>query len=315
MNIEEASEVFQNAVGITKAIQKNLHDAIQLIESHPPIQEDWKREDGGGGSSLSWEKGDVFERAGVNHSVVFGTIKEKEKAMFKQLFSQKGLDENSHPEAFFATGISLVFHPQNPFVPTVHANFRYFECKTSTGVVWWFGGGCDLTPYYLFEEDVQAFHKSWQACCETFRPGSYQHFKQKCDRYFYLPHRKEHRGVGGIFYDYESQSKPLDYLEFTKQCGQSVQEAYWPILEKRKNMTYSDNHLAWQHYRRGRYVEFNLLYDRGTLFGLKTGGRIESILMSLPPRLSYSSPPNIQKGSPEDALMQVLYVPKEWIPI
>ncbi len=266
----------------------------------------WKRDGGGGGTSHILEHGDTFEKAGINHSLVFGTISDQETPMFQQLFKQQGLDATIKPQSFLATGISLVMHPKNPYVPTVHANFRYFECQTNQEPVWWFGGGCDLTPYYLFEEDVSAFHNHWKKTCETFNPGSHKHYKQKCDDYFYLPHRGEHRGVGGIFFDYENQESPDSYLNFIEACGNTFSKAYWPIVKRHKETPYSERERNWQLARRGRYVEFNLLYDRGTLFGLKTHGRIESILMSLPPSVSYPYQLKVEPGSEEEKLLNYL---------
>lgn len=212
---------------------------------------------------------------------------------------------------FYATGVSLVLHPKNPFVPTVHANFRYIQ----RGSAAWYGGGADLTPYYVFEEDAKHFHKTWANALESFDADLYPKFKNACDEYFYLPHRKETRGVGGIFYDYQQEGTKFSgktVFEMSQACGNSFLNSYLPIVEKRLHLPYTEENKFFQEYRRGRYVEFNLLYDRGTIFGLKTNGRIESILMSLPLKARWEYDYKTKPGSPEEALVDYLK-PLDWI--
>lgn len=211
-------------------------------------------------------------------------------------------------------GISLVLHPYNPFVPTTHANYRYFECERENGEqLWWFGGGADLTPYYLFEEDAVHFHRTFKSACDQHDFDYYPRFKEECDRYFYLPHREEARGIGGIFYDYLNHSSKENLFQFSMTVGNAFLRAYFPIVQKRERMPYTWDQKKWQLQRRGRYVEFNLIYDRGTLFGLKTKGCIESILMSLPAevRWDYNIQPTL--GSSEELLVNVLKSPRNWV--
>jgi coproporphyrinogen III oxidase len=219
---------------------------------------------------------------------------------------------------FYATGLSLVIHPESPMVPTVHANFRYFEMYDQDGktVDSWFGGGLDLTPYYLFEEDAQHFHQVCKDVCDRHEIADYALFKQKCDEYFHNSHREEARGIGGLFYDYCKASKEFtmeDWLAFQKDMASHFLQAYVPIVEKRKDIPYSDKHREWQEIRRGRYVEFNLVHDKGTLFGLKTNGRIESILMSLPPHVQWVYDHQPETGSEEEKLLKVLKTPVNWV--
>jgi coproporphyrinogen III oxidase len=220
---------------------------------------------------------------------------------------------------WFACGLSLVIHPLNPFVPTVHCNYRMFELYNESGKVIdrWFGGGTDLTPYYLFEEDAVHFHKTYKDVCDGFDPGFYSKFKEVCDNYFVNWHRgNERRGIGGIFYDYQRPDEARNaqfWMNFGKGCGDAFIDAYIPIVEKRKNQTFSNTHKHWQEIRRGRYVEFNLVHDRGTLFGLKTNGRIESILMSLPPTVRFEYNYQPLPGSEEDKLLQACLHPRDWL--
>ena len=259
-------------------LQDEICDALETIDGKAKFQEDaWQRTGGGGGKTRIIKDGNVFEKGGVNTSVVQGELPE---AMAQQ-FKVKGAQ-------FFACGVSLVIHPINPMVPTVHANYRYFELYDETGekVDSWFGGGADLTPYYLWEEDGVHFHQTHKAACEPFGLELYPKFKQQCDDYFRNTHRNnEARGIGGIFYDYvrPTEGMPAERIfDLSKACGQALLKAYLPIVEKRKNELFTEENQHWQGIRRGRYVEFNLIHDRGTLFGLRTNGRIESILMSLP---------------------------------
>jgi len=256
----------------------------------------WERSGGGGGVSAVMTDGAVFEQAGVNSSAVWG---EFDDIALKKL----GGDERR----FYATGVSLVIHPRNPMVPTVHANFRYFERGDDS----WFGGGSDLTPYYPYDEDCRHFHASWKAVCDRRDPAYYPHFKRWCDEYFFLPHRGEMRGIGGIFFDYLRDDFNDDFA-FVRDCGASFINAYAPIVERRREETYGERERQFQLYRRGRYVEFNLIYDRGTAFGLATGGRTESILMSLPPlaRWEYGYTP--EPGSREEKALSYLQ-PRECV--
>ena len=224
---------------------------------------------------------------------------------------------NGH--SWFACGLSLVIHPFNPFVPTVHCNYRMFELYNEAGeaIDRWFGGGTDLTPYYLFEEDAKHFHQTYKNVCDSFDSSFYPKFKEVCDNYFVNWHRnEERRGIGGIFYDYQRPDAERDidfWMSFGKACGDAFMQAYIPIVEKRKNTSFETKHKHWQEIRRGRYTEFNLVHDRGTLFGLKTNGRIESILMSLPPtvRFEYNFQP--ETGSEEDKLLQACLHPSDWV--
>jgi coproporphyrinogen III oxidase len=224
-----------------------------------------------------------------------------------------------HGAQWFACGLSLVIHPLNPFVPTVHCNYRMFELYNEAGEVIdrWFGGGTDLTPYYLFEEDAQHFHQTYKDVCDRFDPGFYPKFKETCDNYFVNFHRNnERRGIGGIFYDYQRPNEKQDadfWMNFGKACGDAFIPAYIPIVEKRKRTSYTGENKHWQEIRRGRYVEFNLVHDRGTLFGLKTNGRIESILMSLPPTVRFEYNYQPIPDSEEDKLLQACLHPREWV--
>ncbi|MEO6452643.1 MAG: oxygen-dependent coproporphyrinogen oxidase, partial [Ginsengibacter sp.] len=253
-----------------------------------------------------------FEKGGVNTSVVFGKITEAMKAQLK-------IPPLGGEGAWFASGISVVMHPLNPFVPTVHCNYRMFELYDENEEIIdrWFGGGTDLTPYYLFEQDAKHFHQTYKNICDHFDGSFYPEYKKNCDNYFVNSHRNnERRGIGGIFYDYQRPTKEKDidfWMNFGKACGNVFLHSYLPIVEKRKNIPFTDKHKHWQEIRRGRYTEFNLVHDRGTLFGLKTNGRTESVLMSLPPtsRFEYNYQP--LPGSKEDKLKRVCLRPKEWI--
>lgn len=291
----------------------NLQDTICLALEQSDgkakfFEENWQREGGGGGKTRVIANGNVFEKGGVNTSVVYGDVTD---AMRKQL--------KIEGHSWFACGISSVIHPLNPFVPTVHFNYRMFELYDAAGntIDRWFGGGTDLTPYYLFEEDAKHFHETFKKSCDKSDPGFYQTFKKQCDDYFVNTHRNnERRGIGGIFYDYQHADKNKDehfWLNFASNCGFAFLDAYIPIVEKRKNTAYTSQHKHWQEIRRGRYVEFNLVHDRGTLFGLKTNGRTESILMSLPPTVRFEYGYQPQPGTEEDKLWQVCLHPKDWL--
>ena len=274
------------------------------------VEDKWKRAEGGGGSTRVIENGNVFEKGGVNTSVVFGDVSDAMKTQLK-------IDGAK----WFACGLSLVLHPLNPFVPTVHCNYRMFELYDEKEEVIdrWFGGGTDLTPYYLFEEDAKHFHQTYKNVCDEFDLDFYPTFKKNCDDYFVNTHRNnERRGIGGVFYDYQRPNEKQDvnfWVDFGKACGNAFIPSYLPIVEKRKNCSFTAENRYWQEIRRGRYAEFNLIHDRGTLFGLKTNGRTESILMSLPPtvRFDYNYQPVAE--SEEEKLLQVCLQPKEWVNI
>ena len=285
-------------VDFFQGLQDRICTDLERIDGSKTFSESsWQREGGGGGRSRVIEGGGVFEKAGVNFSEVFGEMSPE----FAKQVPGEGLQ-------FTATGISLVLHPRNPLVPTVHANFRFL----TKGDKWWFGGGADLTPYYPFEEDVVHFHRVWRDVCNRHSSiADYAKMKRDCDDYFYLPHRREPRGVGGIFFDYMGGDFGAVF-DFVRDAGESFALAYAPIAEKRKGLPHTEKQRAFQEYRRGRYVEFNLLYDRGTLFGLKTGGRIESILMSLPPVVRYVYDWHPEPGSPEAELYDYYLKPRDW---
>ena len=294
-------------VAYIKDLQNTITSKIEAIDGGAAFKQDlWERPQGGGGRTRAIENGNVFEKGGVNTSEVFGELPESMQAYF-------GVKEAN----FFACGLSLVLHPLNPMVPTVHANWRYFEMYNKQGVVidQWFGGGQDLTPYYLFEKDAKHFHQTCKAACDIHDPLFYPKYKARCDEYFYNPHREEGRGVGGLFFDYCKKSTKMqikDWYNFVTQIGDSFLEAYTPIVEKRKGLPYTPEQKDWQEIRRGRYVEFNLVHDKGTLFGLKTNGRIESILMSLPPSVQWRYDHQPESGSEEEKLITVLKNPVNW---
>jgi len=289
-------------------LQDTITSTLEEIDGKATFREDnWKRPEGGGGRTRVIENGKIFEKGGVNISAVHGVLPDTMQKHFKV----------SHCN-FFACGLSLVLHPKNPFVPTVHANWRYFEMYDEQGTIvdQWFGGGQDLTPYYLFEEDAKHFHQICKAVCDNHNPNFYIEYKKKCDAYFYNAHRNEGRGIGGLFFDYckkTDQMSMQQWYDFVTEVGNSFLEAYVPIVQRRKDIVYTEKHKNWQEIRRGRYVEFNLVHDKGTLFGLKTNGRIESILMSLPPHVQWVYDHHPEKGSEEEKLMEVLTNPRDWI--
>ena len=294
-------------VAYIKDLQNTITSKIEAIDGGATFKEDiWERPQGGGGRTRVIENGNVFEKGGVNTSEVFGELPESMQVYF-------GVKEAD----FFACGLSLVLHPLNPMVPTVHANWRYFEMYNKQGglIDQWFGGGQDLTPYYLFEKDAKHFHQTCKAACDMHDPLFYPKYKARCDEYFYNPHREEGRGVGGLFFDYCKKSPKMrikDWYNFVTQIGDSFLDAYTPIVEKRKGLPYTPDQKDWQEIRRGRYVEFNLVHDKGTLFGLKTNGRIESILMSLPPSVQWRYDHQPEPGSEEEKLITVLKNPVSW---
>lgn len=281
----------------TEALQDRICQALEKLDGKARFREDaWTRAGGGGGKTRVLEGGAVLEKAGVNTSTVFGELEEA--------FARKLQGEG---RTFFATGISLVLHPLNPWVPTVHANFRFIQ----QGGQAWFGGGADLTPYYLVEEDAQHFHRTLKAACDRHGSGLYPKFKKHCDDYFFLPHREERRGIGGLFFENMGGDLESEFA-LVKELGESFLPAYLPLAERRCQQPYGAAQRTWQEIRRGRYVEFNLLYDRGTVFGLETKGRTESILMSLPPVVRWNYDARPAPGSEEARLVEVLRQPREW---
>ncbi len=289
-------------------LQDTITSRLEEIDGKAKFHEDvWERPEGGGGKTRVIQDGSVFEKGGVNISAVHGALP---KAM-QNYFRVGDVD-------FFACGLSLVIHPKNPFVPTVHANWRYFEMYDKQGniVDSWFGGGQDLTPYYLFDEDAVHFHQTCKTACDRHNPEFYPLFKKQCDDYFWNAHRNEARGIGGLFFDHCKATPDFgmqQWYDFVTEVGNSFLDAYVPIVEKRKDITYTEDNRTWQEIRRGRYVEFNLVHDKGTHFGLKTNGRIESILMSLPPHVQWVYDHNPEPGSEEERLLEVLKEPRAWI--
>ena len=294
--------------GYLLGLQARIVDALASLDGMPFRRDEWQRPEGGGGISRLVEEGNLFERGGVNFSHVTG----------KQLPPSASAHR---PElagrAWEAMGVSLVLHPRNPYVPTTHMNVRMFVAtKEGEAPVFWFGGGMDMTPYYPFADDAQHFHRTCKAALDPFGADYYPRFKKWCDEYFYLKHRQEPRGIGGVFYDYLRPADEEDaerLFHFQEANGNSFLQSYLPIIEKRKNTNYSEREIKWQEIRRGRYVEFNLIHDRGTIFGLKTNGRTESILMSLPPRARWEYDYHPAPGSEEEKLQDACLHPKEWI--
>lgn len=291
-----------------QTLQDTITKGLEEIDGKAKFKEDlWERPEGGGGRTRVIENGNVFEKGGVNISGVHGDLPDTMKKMF-------GVEEAK----FYACGLSLVLHPKNPMVPTVHANWRYFELYDTDGniVDQWFGGGQDLTPYYLFEEDAIHFHTVCKEVCDNHNASFYNKYKKRCDEYFWNAHRNEARGIGGLFFDYCKATDTMsmqDWYNFVTEVGNNFLYSYVPIVIKRKDLHYSQQERNWQEIRRGRYVEFNLVHDKGTLFGLKTNGRIESILMSLPPHVQWVYNHEPEKGSPEEKLITVLKQPKAWV--
>lgn len=309
-----------------KQLQDSICEGLTQLDGVATFKEDtWDREEGGGGRSRVMRDGAVFEQGGVNFSEVWGD------QLPPSILTQR-------PEAaghgFFATGTSMVLHPRNPYIPTVHLNYRYFEA----GPVWWFGGGADLTPYYPFAEDAAHFHQTFKGACDNHNPEYYPVFKRWCDEYFYLKHRQEMRGIGGLFFDYQDGKGKLyrgsdingpagtysnrigevkhrsweQLFAFIQSCGNAFLPAYIPIAQRRKSIEYGDRERNFQLYRRGRYVEFNLVYDRGTIFGLQTNGRTESILMSLPPLVRWEYGYTPEPNTPEAELYDTFLKPQDW---
>ncbi len=287
-------------------LQDSICDALSEEDGRQAFIEDaWQREQGGGGRTRVLTNGAIFEQAGVNFSHVFGSQLPKSATAARP--ELEGRD-------FQAVGVSLVIHPHNPHIPTSHANVRFFIAeKENADPVWWFGGGFDLTPYYPVKEDVIHWHKTAKAACDPFGDNVYEKYKKWCDEYFYLKHRDETRGVGGLFFDDLNEWGFEKSFDFMKSIGNAYVPAYQPIVNKNKNKTYAEAERDFQLYRRGRYVEYNLVYDRGTLFGLQTGGRTESILMSLPPLVKWKYNWQPQAGSKEADLYDNYLKPKNWL--
>lgn len=319
-------DIKQNWINCIHDLQDRICAALEESDGLAKfIEDNWERPEGGGGKTRVIANGNVFEKGGVNTSVVFGDVTETMRTQLKIT-----------GDRWWACGLSLVLHPVNPFVPTMHCNYRMFELykdSAKSGVLQhgeapppegfgeavdrWFGGGTDLTPYYLFEEDAKHFHQTYKDVCDKFDPLFYSTFKKECDNYFINYHRNnERRGIGGLFYDHQRPDETYNvdfWMKFGKACGDAFLSAYIPIVERRKNIPYTEENKHWQEIRRGRYVEFNLVHDRGTLFGLKTNGRIESILMSLPPTVRFEYNYHPIPNSEEDKLVKVCLHPKDWV--
>jgi coproporphyrinogen III oxidase len=289
-----------------RALQLRICASLEDVDGKETFRHDsWDRPGGGGGESRVMVGGSVFEQAGVGFSHVFGN--EMPPSATKNRPELAG-------KRFQAMGVSLVLHPRNPYVPTTHANFRFFTTNSDDGPpVWWFGGGFDLTPYYPFHEDVLHWHTVARDACKAFGAEVYPKYKTWCDEYFFLKHREETRGVGGLFFDDLNEPGFEKSFEFTRAVGDQFLPAYLPIVRKRQSHKYGDRQREFQLYRRGRYVEFNLIYDRGTLFGLQSGGRTESILMSLPPRVRWEYNWQPPAGSPEADLYENYLRPRDWL--
>ncbi len=289
-----------------RSLQQRIVNALEDADGKEKFRsDDWEREAGGGGLSRILADGAVFEQAGVGYSHVFGTEMPPSATKSRPELAGRG---------FQAMGVSLVLHPKNPYVPTTHANFRFFCAEADDGEpVWWFGGGFDLTPYYPFHEDVLHWHRMARDACSEFGDEVYNKYKKWCDEYFFLKHRNETRGVGGLFFDDLNNWKFDRCFAFTQAIGDQFLPAYLPIVDARKDHPYGERQREFQLYRRGRYVEFNLIYDRGTLFGLQSGGRTESILMSLPPRVRWEYDWQPEAGSPEEKLYKDYLVARDWL--
>ncbi len=297
----------QVVLNYLQGLQNKIVEAMELIDGKNFLQDSWQRPEGGGGNTCILENGNVFERAGVGMSHVLGNKLPPAATV-------------AHPEAagrsWEAMGVSLVFHPRNPYVPTVHMNVRFFLAKSQNNTdkdIWWFGGGMDLTPYYGFEEDCVHFHQTNKAALNLFNPDYYPAFKKHCDEYFYLKHRQEPRGIGGIFFDDFNELGFEQSFALQRAVGDSFLQAYMPILQRRKDTKYGEHERDFQAYRRGRYVEFNLVFDRGTLFGLQSNGRTESILLSMPPIVKWRYDWQPETGSAEAKLYSDFLINKAWL--
>ena len=288
-------------------LQSSICDGLEALDPSANAQTDgWDREKGGSGISRVISNGEIFEKGGVNFSHVFGDAMPASATATRPELAGR---------AWQAMGVSLVIHPSNPFVPTSHANFRMFVAeKEGEEPTWWFGGGYDLTPYYGFEEDCIYWHQKAKDACKDFGDQYHPQFKKQCDEYFQIKHRNEPRGIGGLFFDDFNELGFDQSFEFVKSMANSFLDAYLPIVNRRKDVAYTDHHKQFQEYRRGRYAEFNLVYDRGTIFGLQSGvGRIESILMSLPPVVRWIYDWQAEEGSDEEKLTAEFLKPREWV--
>ena len=290
-----------------QSLQSRIVEAVELVDGKNFLHDSWQRPEGGGGTSCMLEEGNVFERAGIGFSHVLGNKLPPAASI-------------AHPEAagrpWEAMGVSLVFHPRNPYVPTVHMNVRFFHAKAQNANeqdIWWFGGGMDLTPYYGNEEDCIHFHRVNKQALAPFGADLYPKFKKWCDEYFYLKHRKEPRGIGGIFFDDFHELGFEQSFAMLKAVGDAFVNAYLPIVQRRKDTPYSERERDFQAYRRGRYVEFNLIFDRGTIFGLQSNGRTESILLSMPPIVKWRYDWKPEASSAESKLYTDFLVEKDWL--
>lgn len=290
-----------------QGLQARIIEAVELVDGKTFLHDGWQRPEGGGGNSCMLEEGNVFERAGIGFSHVLGNKLPPAASV-------------AHPEAagrpWEAMGVSLVFHPRNPYVPTVHMNVRFFVAKAQNANetdIWWFGGGMDLTPYYGQKEDCVHFHRTCRDALAPFGEDVYPRFKKECDEYFYLKHRKEPRGIGGVFFDDFSELSFEHSFALQRAVGDAFTQAYLPIVQRRKDTPYGERERDFQAYRRGRYVEFNLIYDRGTIFGLQSNGRTESILLSMPPIVKWRYDWKPEMGSPEAALYTDFLIDKDWV--
>ena len=296
MNKEEIQKWFED-------LQDRICEAIETEDGSAQFQQDkWSRPEGGGGKTRLIQNGDVLEKGGVNFSAVHGPTPEK-------ILQALNLTESE----FFATGVSIVMHPKNPMVPIIHMNVRYFEMSNGTR---WFGGGIDLTPHYVVKQDAQWFHQQLKEVCDQHHHSYYPEFKKWADDYFYIKHRKETRGVGGVFFDRLSATDQFsleDRWNFVKAVGNAFAPTYTHLIAQNKNLPFSENEKSWQYLRRGRYVEFNLVLDKGTKFGLDTDGRTESILMSLPPQANWTYDYRAQPGSKEEETLNLLKKGIDWV--
>lgn len=290
-----------------QGLQARIIEAIELVDGKTFLHDSWQRPEGGGGNSCMLENGNLFERAGIGFSHVLGNKLPPAASV-------------AHPEAagrpWEAMGVSLVFHPRNPYIPTVHMNVRFFVAKAQNNKeqdIWWFGGGMDLTPYYGFEEDCVHFHRVNKEALAPFGNDYYAKFKKECDEYFYLKHRKEPRGIGGVFFDDFHELGFEQSFALQRAVGDAFINAYLPIVQRRKDVPYSERERDFQAYRRGRYVEFNLIFDRGTIFGLQSNGRTESILLSMPPIVKWRYDWKPEAGSPESKLYTDFLIDKNWV--
>lgn len=313
----------QQMEALIRRKQAEITRGLETLDSVKFHADSWTRgNDGGGGTSMVIQNGETFEKGGVNVSVVYGQLSPAAVSAMKHDHKNLHLVEdpttgvpNAEGVKFFACGLSMVIHPHNPHAPTTHLNYRYFETWNPDGTpqAWWFGGGADLTPSYLYEEDAKLFHRLHREALDKHDTDLYPRFKKWCDEYFYISHRNETRGIGGIFFDDYDEKNPQEILKIVEDCFDAFLPSYLPIIAKRKDTPYTPEQKKWQAIRRGRYVEFNLIYDRGTQFGLRTpGSRVESILMSLPEYASWFYDHHPEPGSEEEKLIKVTTKPREW---